>query len=660
DSPMNSAMRLGQVLGHRRVLRFNSRVVGVMVAMGLSLLLGAGEATTQPVPQNASQLFDVTKVWTIHLQFTADQWSAMEPKKTGQPSLWGPGGGRGPGMFVTPVIMIAGDTSRDDKLSKEEFHALGEKWFGEWDKEKAGRVSVNQLHAGLNTSLAAPGLAGLRPAGFNLQGQQGGRNGLASAMGLEFHYVHADVEFQGQLFKDVGIRYKGNGTWMDSSGSGKRSFKLQLDEFKKGQKLADITTLNLHNCITDASWMNEVLSHKLCRDAGVPAPRTAYARVYVTVPGKHERKYFGLYSIVENIDTDFAKERFGVKGGAIFKPVTPSPFSDLGAGWDNYKQTYDPKTKLSKGEKQRVIDFAQLVTYADDAEFAAKLPEFLDLDNFARFMAAEVYLSTLDSILCIGQNYCVYLHPKTRKFHFIPWDLDHSFGQFPMVGTQEQREQLSIHHPWRGEIRFLERVFKVEAFKKLYLARLEEFSGSIFKPERFHQQVDEIAAAIRPAVEAESSVKLRRLERVAAGKPANGPGIADALFGRGRGSFTNSPTPIKPFVTARSQSILDQLSGKSKGQTIPEFGFGAAPGGQGGPGGPGMFWAPMIMNSFDGNKDGQLTRDELLQGFDRWFDAWNRDQAKSLTREQVLEGINRVVGPPQPGPVGPASRPVRG
>jgi spore coat protein CotH len=44
----------------------------------------------------------------------------------------------------------------------------------------------------------------------------------------------------------------------------------------------------------------------------------------------------------------------------------------------------------------------------------------------------------------MGQNFYVYLHPETHKFEFIPWDLDHSFGQFPMGGTQEEREQLSI------------------------------------------------------------------------------------------------------------------------------------------------------------------------------------------------------------------------
>jgi hypothetical protein len=53
-------------------------------------------------------------------------------------------------------------------------------------------------------------------------------------------------------------------------------------------------------------------------------------------------------------------------------------------------------------------------------------------------------------------------------------------------------------------VRLLERAFKVDAFKKLYLARMQEFSDTLFKPERFQKQVDELAAAIRPAVKEES------------------------------------------------------------------------------------------------------------------------------------------------------------
>ena len=338
---------------------------------------------------------------------------------------------------------------------------------------------------------------------MNLQGPEGKRNGLSSAMGVEFNTVHADMEFAGRRFPNVAVRYKGNGTYMQSRDSLKRSLKVDLNKFVKGQKLAGVSKLNFHNNVTDASAMNEPLAHLLHRDAAVPAPRTTYARVYLTVPGQFDRQYLGLYGMVEDVDGNFAEERLGTRKGAIFKPVTPRLFTHLGDDWKNYQQTYDPKTDLTAEQKQRVIDFCKLVSQAADEEFSARLGEFVDLEEFARFMAVMVWLSDLDGLLGPGQNFYLYLHPQTRKFQFLPWDQDHSFGQFGLRGTQEQREKLSLQKPWQGENRFLERVYKTEAFQKPYLARLREFSQTLFRPERFDQQVATLAAAVRPAVQEE-------------------------------------------------------------------------------------------------------------------------------------------------------------
>src|SRR5579862_5373584 len=284
------------------------------------------------LPVKAGDLFQPTKVWTIHLQFTPDQWKAMEPAEgdampgPGGPRFGGPGGPGelGPAMSLAPNF-LKGDRDQDGKLSKAEFSALGEKWFNDWDKSKVGHLDLNELRNGMNSTFMPdqfPGPGGGGPPGPMLQGANGHRNGLSSAAGIDFKYVHADLEFEGHLLRDVAVRYKGNGTYMESRNSIKRSLKIDLNKYVKGQKVAGESKLNLHNNVTDASWMNEVLSYRLFRDAGVPAPRTSYAKVYVTVPGQYDKKYFGLYSMVEDVDNHFAQDRFGSKEGAIFKPVT--------------------------------------------------------------------------------------------------------------------------------------------------------------------------------------------------------------------------------------------------------------------------------------------------------------------------------------------------
>jgi hypothetical protein len=156
----------------------------------------------------------------------------------------------------------------------------------------------------------------------------------------------------------------------------------------------------------------------------------------------------------------------------------------------------------------------------------------------------------------MGQNY--YLIPTRRLtgWHY-SWDLDLSFGG--MGGGTEQ-------HPWRGQNRFLDRLF-VDAFKKLYLARMTGFHQSIFKPERLTGQVDETAALIRSAVSEESEAKLASFDKRVAGESSGGRGGFGG--GPGFGGFGGPGgrgTPIRAFVAPRARSIAAQLSGESKGQ----------------------------------------------------------------------------------------------
>ena len=623
----------------------------------------AGESS-KPLPGKASELYDTTSVWNIHLKFTAEQYKAMQPVN-GERGFFGLGGPRnaqefGPAMFLSPIFTKAADTNSDGKITRQEFLDMGQRWFAEWDKDKKGKVTLSQLRNALNTTFAGGG--GAQMMQIRLQGDEGRRNGLASAMGIEFKYVHADLEFEGAEFKDVAVRYKGNGTFLTATGMDKKSMKIELNDYTKGQKLAGVTTLNLHNNVTDASWMNEVMSHRLYRDAGIPASRSAYARVFLTVPGKFDDKYIGLYSIIENVDKHFVQENIAAKKGALLKPVTPNLFAYLGNDWAKYKQTYDPKVELSTKQQKRIIAFCKLLDSADNDVFASQVADYIDLDEFARYMAVTVWLSTLDSILTIGQNYYVYLD-QNGKMQFIPWDLDHSFGQFPLVGSQEQRNQLSIHHPWRGDNRFLERMFRVEAFKKLYLQHMETFSQGIFKPDRFIKQVDQIAAAIRPAVAEESNSRLARFDAAVAGKPVEqgpmGPAAAPATQPTTQPAPPNAApprgpwgalNPIKLFAPLRTKSVIEQLSGKSQGlmldgnpnPTPPAPGRNAF--------GPGFFLAPVMLKAFDTDKDNQITSAEAAAGFAKWFDAWNSDKSGILTQEQLRAGLNEDLSTTTPGP----------
>jgi spore coat protein H len=378
---------------------------------------------------------------------------------------------------------------------------------------------------------AGGGGFGFGGGGARFLGREGGRNGVAGRQGIEYDYVRATLQIDDWTFRDVAVRYKGNGSYLRATraGSDKISLKVDLNKNVKGQKLAGLTTINFQNNITDVGWMNEVLAYRLYRDAGALAPRTTYAQVYLTVEGQSEKRYLGLYSISENVDENFADDRFGTRKGAIFKPSTQELFMNWGADWSAYNQSYDPKTDLTDAQKQRVIAFGRLVSSATNEEFAAQIGDYLDLDDFARYFAVLVWIANHDSLLQNGQNFYTYLHPDTNRMHFIAWDQDFSFGNGRNFTTG-----LSIHSAWSGNNRFLSRVYAVEAFRSKYLARMAEFSDRLFVPDRFAQQVALIGPAIRPSIELEGKEWLATFDEIAAGRSGIVPYVASrARFVKG-------------------------------------------------------------------------------------------------------------------------------
>src|ERR1051325_8827334 len=197
--------------------RVRPQFAGLMLA-GLILAFGSDGVPDSIAVEftglKPADLYRTTNVWSAHFKFTTEQWQKIEPK--GEPGGFfgggppngprgGGGGGRGgfgPGMFVAPAFMKDGDVDQDAKLSPAEFNGLATKWFNDWDKQKSGKLDADQLRSGINVTFVPPGFGprrggpgGGRGPGMNLQGAEGARNGLSSAAGIEFEYVHGDLEF---------------------------------------------------------------------------------------------------------------------------------------------------------------------------------------------------------------------------------------------------------------------------------------------------------------------------------------------------------------------------------------------------------------------------------------------------------------------------------
>ena len=83
----------------------------------------------------------------------------------------------------------------------------------------------------------------------------------------------------------------------------KRSWKITLE--RGAGPLAGMTCINLKSMYNDPSQMREALAWRLFRHAAVPAARHTYAKL------AFDATYYGLFSVIEQVDKRFLKDHFG-------------------------------------------------------------------------------------------------------------------------------------------------------------------------------------------------------------------------------------------------------------------------------------------------------------------------------------------------------------
>ncbi|MDB5352138.1 MAG: cotH 2 [Planctomycetota bacterium] len=502
-----------------------------------------------------------------------------------------------------------------------------------------GRTKVWQIHLELTAKdfdrmQPAGGMRSPRdPGGFgpkspdDKQAEKPTDMHKGSGFGLEFPWVHADLSAEGKTYKDVGLRYKGNASYGTTSRGLKRNFRVDLDHYEDELRFHGLKSIVLNAGGLDPSRGREAFSYAVFRAVGVPAPRTAFAEVTVTIPGKYDEEFAGLYTVVEHVDKTFLKDRFNNSKGLLMKPEGLRDFQYLGEDWTHYEPRYRPKHDPTDKEKRRVIEFAKLVDRGGDEEFRDQIASYLDVEQFLRFIAANAYLATIDNFFTGGHNYYLYLNPQTNKFVFIPWDMDVSLAGVPFVGTADQRMDLSLTHPHPGPHKLIDRLLAMHDVNESYQKLLKVLAGTAFSKERLLAEVDAIESVTGGRLAREKKATEARKEG------AGGPGFG---FAMGSGMFGQGPS-LRTFVENRTASVAAQLAGERKGY-VPAGGFGA-PGG--GPGeGSDVFGASSVV-FHDKVQDELKLSDDQKTKLGKWLEITSIQTKESFQKAQDFEPAER-------------------
>ena len=180
-------------------------------------------------------------------------------------------------------------------------------------------------------------------------------------------YSVCSVVIDGEAFKNVGIRGKGNTSLstVSSMDSDRYSFKLEFDQYDSTKSYYGLDKLSLNNLIQDNTMMKDYLVYQMMHAFGAAAPLCSY--VYITVNGED----WGLYLAVEAVEESFLQRNYGNDYGELYKPDS----MNMGGGRGNGKDfDFEDFMGASDGEASSASTMPTMPEGFDPSQMGGMMP----------------------------------------------------------------------------------------------------------------------------------------------------------------------------------------------------------------------------------------------------------------------------------------------
>lgn len=302
-----------------------------------------------------------------------------------------------------------------------------------------------------------------------------------------YTYVEANVTIDGVEFPGVGLRKKG---FLGSLSTTRPALKIKLNHVDPQGNIGGLTHLTFSNNKQDPSLVSQFLGLGRFAAAGSPCSRCAFATI--TVNGS----YLGVYTHVESVKKPLLEREFGDAGGTLYEGT----IVDFHEGWEG---AFEHKLGKKKRGRRKIAELIAVLDESskddatqDGAAMLAAIGELVDLDGFFRFWALEGLLASWDGYSGLRNNYMVYLHPRSLKFHFMPWGADALFEIAAAQGSDSHRGPVSV----RTSGLVAHRLYRIPEARERYRAALNELLEKHWDEGHLLAEIDRIETLLEPHV----------------------------------------------------------------------------------------------------------------------------------------------------------------
>lgn len=314
---------------------------------------------------------------------------------------------------------------------------------------------------------------------------------------VTFHNENLDVSLD-----NVGFRLRGN----TSRDAAKKSFKLDFNEFIKGQDIAGIQKFNLKGEQNDPSLIRSKFAFELFEKIGVPASRVCYTTVYIN------DVYYGLYENIEHIDDCFLAYHIGDDSGNLWKCLWPADLNYLGPNPSDYHPWIDGERPYELKTNEDVYDFSELAHLIDvinntpTAQIKDSLESVFYVTDFIKYLAVNIMTGSWDDYRYLKNNYYLYHDPSTDKFHFIPYDYDNTFGIDWVGGSNWGEPNWTRINMYSYDVMdnsgrpLSDIIFDTPEYRNLFTHFMDFYTNHVFREDQWTSYGDSIKTLIRPYV----------------------------------------------------------------------------------------------------------------------------------------------------------------
>jgi len=354
-------------------------------------------------------------------------------------------------------------------------------------------------------------------------------------------WVPCSFKFDNKEWYNVGVRYKGNSSLRSvfQSNGNKFSFKLDFDEFEddypalENQRFYGFKQLNLNNNFKDFSFMHENMASGLFRQFGLVCAHTAFCVVYVDKGAGSQ--YYGVYSLVEEVDDTVLDDQFADGSGNLYKPEGAGATFARGTFNTNLMYLKTNTDSANYSDVKALYDIINSSERTTNTEaWLTTLESVFNVDGFLKWLAANTTIQNWDTYGTSYHNYYLYNNPQNGLLTWIPWDNNEAFQK----GKDRGLLSLSLDEV-KDDWPLIRYIIDQPEYVSIYKVYLQQFIDEVFIPSEMISKYNGCYELIKEYVYAEQ------------------PGYS---FIRNNAEFDQAVEALKTHVQARNDAVNSYLN----------------------------------------------------------------------------------------------------